>query len=57
MGRNRMRSLLVLVALITAVTRVALTQSAPPAEPSQSFDVWLAAVSYTHLTLPTILRV
>src|SRR5689334_15378150 len=37
-----MRRLLRLVALITAVTRVALTQSAPPAEPSQTFDVWLA---------------
>ena len=46
-----MRRLLILVVLITAYTRVALTQtSAPPfdsaqgkpAEPSQPFDVWLA---------------
>ena len=38
-----MRRLLVLVALITAFTQVALTQTpAPPAEPAQPFDVWLA---------------
>ena len=38
-----MRGLLILVALITALTRVALTQtSTPPAEPAQPFDVWLA---------------
>ena len=45
-----MRRLLILVALITAFTGVALTQTStpltqtntPPAEPSQPFDVWLA---------------
>jgi membrane-bound lytic murein transglycosylase B len=38
-----MRRLLILVALITAFTRVALTQTnQPPAEPAQPFDVWLA---------------
>jgi membrane-bound lytic murein transglycosylase B len=38
-----MRRLLILAALITAFTRVALTQtSPPPAEPAQPFDVWLA---------------
>jgi membrane-bound lytic murein transglycosylase B len=38
-----MRRLLIVVALITAFTRVALTQtSTPPAEPSQPFEVWLA---------------
>ena len=38
-----MRRLLILVALITALTRVALTQTTPPpAEPSQPFEVWLA---------------
>ena len=38
-----MRRLLILVVLITAFTRVALTQtSPPPAEPAQPFDVWLA---------------
>ena len=38
-----MRRLLILVAVITAFTRVALTQApTPPAEPSQPFDVWLA---------------
>ena len=38
-----MRRILVAVVLITAFTRVALTQSsAPPAEPSQPFEVWLA---------------
>jgi peptidoglycan lytic transglycosylase B len=38
-----MRRLLILVVLITAFTRVALTQTnPPPAEPSQPFDVWLA---------------
>ena len=38
-----MRRLLILVALITAFTHVALTQtSAPPAEPAQPFEVWLA---------------
>src|SRR5215510_14852405 len=38
-----MRRLLILVVLITAFTRVALTQTpAPPAEPAQPFDVWLA---------------
>src|SRR5688500_20241988 len=38
-----MRRLLLAVALITAFTRVALTQtSTPPAEPSVPFDVWLA---------------
>ena len=37
-----MRHPLLLVALITAFTRVALTQTpAPPAEPAQPFDVWL----------------
>src|SRR5687768_6379955 len=38
-----MRRLLLAVALITAFTRVALTQtSTPPAEPPVPFDVWLA---------------
>jgi len=38
-----MRRLLILVALITAFTRVALTQTnQQPAEPAQPFDVWLA---------------
>ena len=38
-----MRRLLILVALITAFTRVALTQtSTPPAEPAQPFEAWLA---------------
>src|SRR4030095_14282214 len=39
-----MRRLLILVALITAFTRVALTQTPtlPPQEPAQPFDVWLA---------------
>src|SRR6185436_11876159 len=38
-----MRRLLVLVAVITALTRVALTQTpTPPAEPTQPFDAWLA---------------
>jgi membrane-bound lytic murein transglycosylase B len=38
-----MRRLLILVALITAFTRVVLTQTpTPPAEPAQPFDVWLA---------------
>jgi membrane-bound lytic murein transglycosylase B len=38
-----MRRLLILVALITAFARAALTQTtAPPADPSQPFDVWLA---------------
>jgi len=38
-----MRRLLILVVLITAFTRVALTQtSPPPAEPAEPFDVWLA---------------
>lgn len=38
-----MRRLLTLVVLITAFTRVALTQTnPPPAEPAQPFDAWLA---------------
>ena len=38
-----MRRLLLLVVLITAFTRVALTQTPPPpAEPAQPFDAWLA---------------
>jgi membrane-bound lytic murein transglycosylase B len=38
-----MRRILIAVLLITAFTQVSLTQSsAPPAEPSQPFDVWLA---------------
>ena len=38
-----MRRLLILVAVLTACARVALTQTtAPPAEPAQPFDVWLA---------------
>jgi len=38
-----MRRLLILVALITAFTRVALTQTnQQPAEPAQPFDIWLA---------------
>jgi membrane-bound lytic murein transglycosylase B len=38
-----MRRLLIVVVLITAFTRVALTQTnPPPAEPSQPFAVWLA---------------
>ena len=38
-----MRRILVAVLLITALTRVALTQtSTPSAEPAQPFDVWLA---------------
>jgi membrane-bound lytic murein transglycosylase B len=43
MNASRMRRLFIAVALITAFTRVALTQSpTPPAEPSAPFDVWLA---------------
>ena len=47
----------IVVDKVAAATRRGATAAASPAEVAGRADIILMSVSYTHLTLPTILRV